>query len=318
MDDNARTVSLSDIDSADDTYRISTREDIEPLGDVIRAVGLMHPPFLRGDHGRYSIVSGFRRIAACRFLGWTDIKVRVVGGSAASLEHVSIAIADNVLQRPLNLIETSRAIHMLSPYFPDLARLCEFSAKLGLTGSPAIFRKIERLCRMSRSLQRGILTESISLAMALELDGYEPAVSIAFAEVFQSLKLSLNRQREMVTLIKEIGFREDIPIVKLLKTDDVQAILDDMDLDRTQKVGQLRTYLRKRRFPNLTAAEKRFKDNVRAMKIGAGMQLIPPRNFEGSIYTLQMQFKDPDELKGYRTTLDKIIEHPRLKIILDR
>lgn len=318
MDDSMCTLSLSAIDSADDTYRITTREDIEPLGDAIRAVGLINPPLLRGGQGRYSIVSGFRRVAACRFLGWTEIRARIIGGSTDGLNHASVAIADNALQRPLNLIETSRAIHLLSPFFPDSVRLCEFSGKLGLTGSPAIFDKLKRLCHMAPSLQRGILSESISLAMALELDGYEEAVSVAFAELFQSLKLSLNKQREIVTLIKEIGFREDLPMVKLLKTGDVQTILNDTDLDGTQKVGRLRTYLRKRRFPNLTVAEKRFEDDVRAMKIGAGVQLIPPRNFEGSIYTLQMQFRDTDELRGHRTALDRIIEHPNLKTILDR
>lgn len=318
MEDNIRIISLSTIDSTDDTFRITTGEDIEPLVDAIRIVGLMNPPFLRADEDRYAIVSGFRRIAACRSLGWTDMKARVVDGSTDSLGYVSIAIADNVLQRPLNLIETSRAIRMLSPFFQDMPRLCEFSSKLGLPGSPAIFSKLERLCHMPSLLQRGILSQSISLTMALELDRYDTAVGIAFAELFQSLKLSLNKQREMVTVVKEIALREDLTMVQLLNTDDVQTILNDMDLDRAQKVKHLRTYLRKRRFPNLTVAEERFEDDVRAINLGAGMQLIAPPDFEGTTYTLRMQFEDLAELELCRTKLDDIIGHPRLKAILAR
>jgi ParB family chromosome partitioning protein len=318
MENKVHIISLSDIDSSDHRYRITTREDIESLGDAIRTVGLISPPFLRGNGDRYSIVSGFRRVAACRALGWTAVPAQVAGGPAGDLEYASVAIADNATQRPLNLIEASRAVQLLISLFPDMVHLSEFSSKLGLPGSPALFGKLERLCHMAPQLQRGILSESISLAIALELDGCEPAVGISFTKLFTSLKLSLNKQREVVTLIKEIALREDLPMIELLEAGDLRAILNDRDLDRTQKVGQLRTLLRKRRFPNLASAEKRFKESVRGMKIGEGIQLIPPRNFESSDYTLQMRFRDADELKRHRSTLDEIIEHPSLKTILDR
>jgi len=312
------TIPLSDIDTGDDTFRITTSSSIGSLAKGIETVGLINPPVLLPVSNRYTVISGFRRVQALRRLGRSDAIARIVRDDSPGLHQASVAVAENALQRPLNLIEASRVINLLSSFIPEMARLSECAVSLGLAGDQQLFRKLMPLCHMPAAVQRGILAGAISLTMALALNAYEAPISTGFAEMFHHLKLSLNKQREVLTHVKEIALRENLAMAGVLESPDLLLILEDGDLDRARKARSLRAYLRKRRFPNLAAAESAFEDNLRGIGIGSGMRLVPPRNFEGTEYTLQMQFADTDQLEEQREALDRVIEHPKMRAILDR
>jgi hypothetical protein len=130
--------------------------------------------------------------------------------------------------------------------------------------------------------------------------------------------LSLNKQKEILTLVKEISLREDIPIPKVIKTDRVQKILTNEDIDRNQKIRKIRIYLKQRRFPVITAAENKFENQLKKLKLGSGTKLIPPDNFEGTTYILKLFFKNLNELKDRQSSIDALIKNPSLRKILDR
>lgn len=318
INDTKKIISLATIVPADHTYRITTNEEIDSLLAAIPVVGLMHPPLLQEKEGAYIIVSGFRRVAACGRLGWSEMAARIVDSNASEIACAQLAIADNALQRPLNLIEVSRSINLLHGLFEDMKELAKAASKLGLPDHPSLISKILRLCHLPSPVQEGILSDSIALSMALELDRLEPTIAVALSSIFTTLKLGLNKQREIMTLVKEIAKREDIPIHKLLTSGDLRAILHDEASDSAQKAGRLRTYLRQRRFPRIVRAKEAFEENVRELRLGEGTQLIPPRDFEGRTYTLKMQFEDLQALRTRSAGLDKIIRHPKLKTILKR
>jgi len=264
------------------------------------------------------IISGFRRIAACGTLGWSDIVAFIVQEDHDPLLPASIAIAENCQQRDLNLIEMSRVVNLLSPLLPNMASLCEHAASLGVSGSTAYLEKIEPLCRMHESLQEGILSDAIALPVALELGRFDTDVAIWFSEQFQKLHLSLNRQRELIRLAEEISIRESLPIREVLAAAEASAGLGDRDLDRGRSTALLRGYLKARRYPRMTLAEEEFRENVRALKMNEGFRLVPPRNFEGTDYGVQFRFRDLAELRRHRAALDAIIAHPKLRAILKR
>jgi ParB family transcriptional regulator, chromosome partitioning protein len=154
--------------------------------------------------------------------------------------------------------------------------------------------------------------------MALELGKFQRDVGEGFAKLFETLKLSLNKQKEILTLVTEISLREDIPVLKMIKTDRVQKILTNEDLDRNQKIRKIRIYLKQRRFPAITAAENEFENLLKKLELGSGTKLIPPDNFEGSTYILKLFFRNLNELKDRQASIDELIKNPSLRKILDR
>jgi len=309
-----KSVKLSCIDLEDNAYRITTRLDIDDLVNSIKNIGLINPPLLKMDGLKYIVVCGFRRINACKLLGHPRIEAAIVDSGVNSLECVKFAITDNALQRPLNLVEKSRSINMLSCFYSDYNSLSKAVSVLGLPENPLFIKKIKNICHLPRVIQNCILSETVSLSVAIELGMFNCDVGIAFANLFDDLKLSLNKQREIITLIKEIAIRDDVSIMEVLQESDFLEILNDNDFDRSQKSQKIRFYLKQRRYPKITAADKKFKQNIKELKLGNNIKLVPPSNFEGAVYNLKLSFSNSKELQDSLENINSICQ----KRLLDK
>jgi len=311
-----KNVALSRIDSEDHTYRITTALAIERLALSVEKVGLITPPILVQKKTKYRIVSGFRRVAACREIGWSAIDARILAADTAPLDSVRLAIADNSFHGSLNLIELSRAFHMLSALIDNERSLLQTASALGLPEDPSFVEKIKKIYHLSQAVQSCILSDTISLPIALELSGLDPEAEVHFVALFEQLKLGLNRQREIITLVKEIAKREDTTIKRVIQDEYLQENLNNANMDRGQKTEKIRSYLRSRRFPAIAKAEGEFENEVNELKLGSGLKLIPPKNFEDSTYTFVLRFQNPEELKARFTHLGSVIQNPHLNKIL--
>jgi len=302
-----KSVLLSRINSQDDTFHITTRTNVDDLLVSIRRDGLLNPPLLIRKTSSFSVISGFRRIGACQKLGCNEIIARILKADHSSLACLRLAIADNALQRPLNLIETSRSLQKLSSYLNNSKRLAESALTLGLPTNPSIIHKIKDLCLLPWPIQSSILAGTISLSMAIELESLEQDNAIAFARMFDRLKISLNKQREIVTLVKEIARRDNIATQMVMEDKKLKEIINNEDLDRGQKGQKIRSILRQRRFPRLVKAQNNFEIQRKKLKLGNDIKLIPPKEFEGTTYALNLTFNSPGHLKTIQTRLNKII-----------
>jgi ParB family chromosome partitioning protein len=312
-----RTISAVDIDTEDLTFRITTRSDIEDLLGSIQKIGLIQPPVLIANSSGYTIVCGFRRIAACRKLGWARITARVFEKNVDRFKTAQLSIADNALQRSLNLVETSRALKLLDDFSPDNQQRREATEALGLPVSRSVVPAIKKICRLPLPVQEGILRETINLSMALELGGLQPATAGDLTRLFDQLKVGLNKQRELLLLLKEIAEREDTAIPQLIAEKPLQEILKTAEMDRALKRKKVRSYLRRRRFPAITKAETDYHKWVGQLKLGNNIHLIPPKDFEGNTFSMTLRFNNRQGLSDLNKKIEEIIQHPALGRILD-
>jgi ParB family chromosome partitioning protein len=313
-----KSMPLNHIDTCDDTYRITTRTTVDDLLASIPREGVLNPPFVVKKSSEFAIVSGFRRIAACTKLGVEETPVRILEPNRSSLDYLRVAIADNTYQRPLDMIETSRSLHKLAVHFRTSRGLVETAASLGLPTNPAVVKKIQDLCLLPDIIQDAIMAGTISLSMAMDLKKLRPDCAVAFVKLFNEFKLSLNKQREIMSLVKEISRRDGISEQKLLEEEQLQHIVHNPDLDRNQKARQLRTHLRQRRFPRIVKAETEFEQQRKQLSLGNAINIIPPKDFEGLSYTITMSFSSIDNLQALYAKLGRIIKHPSLKKIIER
>jgi ParB family chromosome partitioning protein len=311
-------ISLPSVDIEDQAFRITTEDNIEDLSRSIINSGLINPPIVTRNKSGFSIISGFRRVRSAVNLGWTNISARVVETDAERLECAKLAIADNSFQRPLNLIELSRCYKILSG-LSDEKDLPEVISLLGLADNPGLIGKIIRLCDLPEQLQRYIISGSVSMAMALELVKTEYDQSaVRFAEIFDGLKLSLNKQREFLTLSYEIAVREGISVTELITGIDFHNILSDENADRNRKTHKIREYLKSRRFPAIIKAENDFRKNLRKLALPEMIKLIPPSGFEGNTFIINLEFKTISEFGELTSCLDRLTNNPVLKVIVSK
>ena len=286
--------------------------------DTIPFFGLLQPPVLIEKPSAYGVICGFRRIAACRRLGWKSLSARIHAAVQDRFQIAQLAIADNILQRPLNLMETSRALNLLMDASPDRQQMEAAARVLGLPVNPSVARKVQQLCRLPIPIQEGILSDTINLSMALQLGKMDAKDSEMLVALFNRLRLGLNRQRELLVLVTEIAQRENISIQQLIAEQPLQDILQNADLDRAIQRRQIRSLLRQRRYPAITEAEANFQTQVRQLKLGKHIQLVPPRDFEGTTYAMTLHFKNQQDLCELNAKLHQILEYPALASILKR
>jgi len=315
---NEQSLPLKSLQLEDSVYRITTSDAIDKLKDSIAALGVLDPPILRQRAGGYQIVAGFRRIDGCRLLGRSDIRARVLRPDTDDSICVRLAIADNSLQRPLNLIETARALNLLAGVAADEMELSRQAAVLALPDNPSLMRKIMSLTALPVGLQPRRAAGELARAMALELKRLDSATAESLGRLFADLKLGLNRQRELLTLLTEIARREEMTVSELLSETALRNLLSAPEIERSQKAGQLRSLLRRRRYPVMSAATAAFQELVRNLNLGPGVQLVPPGNFEGTTYTLLITFDRLDQLRDRSLQIENLFRSQTLKAFFEK
>lgn len=316
---NSQHVDLSSVDTSDSFFRITTRTDAADLLPSVNELGIMNSPLLISrTNGEFRIVTGFRRITAAGTLGWSSIDANVLAPDTPMVKQVEYAISDNVYQRSLNLIEQARSLQLLSPHFPSIDRLSHAAACLQLPGNPKMISNLLALSRLPEAVHQSVLDNTLSLPVALMLRNLSSEDIHQLVLMFNILQLNLNIQREIMTLITEIAGIENHTIADVIKDENIQTVLYGSDMEKPLKTKEIRGYLKKKRFPEITSTEERFKKNVNALKLDSQTRLIPPKFFEGMTYSITLSFNSMEELEKRREMLDHITRSPITADILKR
>lgn len=310
------SIFVSEIDIKDQTYRITTRPCTEDLVNSIRESGVINAPIISGEAPGFTVISGFRRIIACRSLGMTRIDARIILPEISGTVLAHIAITENSFQRPLNLIEQSRCMALLARWHHTPEEMSMAASCLGLPSHPNMVSKLEKLNGLPRQVQDAICSEVVSLPIAMLLLEVEPAAA-DFANLFVQFKLGVNHQREILDLTQEIAFRENISIDEVLSGVDWARFREDPDMDKGLKMQKLMSYLKKRRYPEKSAMEDEFRAHVKRLKLGNGVFLKHPKDFEGRTFSLIFHFDSLNLLKEKNLVLDKIVNDHYIKNLID-
>jgi hypothetical protein len=154
--------------------------------------------------------------------------------------------------------------------------------------------------------------------MAIELGSMDPESGIALAQLFDQLKLSLNKQREILMLVKEIARREDRSVLEVFADSHLKDILQHNELDRSQKSQKIRHYLKQRRYPTIYEMEKRLDTHLKKLDLGNQMRLEAPKDFEGTSFTLSLTFRNLSEFQALQTRLEKLRRNSSFINLLER
>jgi ParB family transcriptional regulator, chromosome partitioning protein len=310
-------IDIDEIDSRDDFFRISSPFDPNKLAQSINTIGLINHPYIISKDNKFSIVSGFRRLSACRLLKLKRIAVKQVDSKTSMIECSKLAISDNIFQRNLNLIEQSRCYALLDSVCKDKKTFYKASSDTGLPENPALITKIIPLCRLPQSIQAGIEKETIPLSIAQLFLEIDEASALLLANLFQELTLGLNKQREIFQMVIEIAKRDDLSLWDLLHNKALVTIMGDDQLDKTKKAFKIRQWLKERRFPKLSGKLKTYRTEIEKLKLGHRVRLTPPAYFEGKNFNLSLNFSNKQDLIDFREVIRRLEENKYLISILD-
>ena len=149
-------VSLAAVDTTDGTYRLGRPRDVVSLAASIARLGLLCAPLLSGTEARWTVISGFSRVAACRLLGWEKMPARRPREAADPWHCAQWAVAEKAAERPLEMLETGRALRLLRRLAPDENAFARTVRHFGLPDQPAAQSRMEDLCSLPEAIQAAL------------------------------------------------------------------------------------------------------------------------------------------------------------------
>jgi ParB family chromosome partitioning protein len=100
-----------EIDAGENPLRLEGKnKGITELADSIKRIGLISPLVVApgSNDGRYRLIAGHRRFAACRRAGLKKVQVRIIEGDQR--EICEIALAENLFRKDLSPVEMAVAV----------------------------------------------------------------------------------------------------------------------------------------------------------------------------------------------------------------
>jgi hypothetical protein len=315
----SRSIQLDQIDWNDTSCLITYGPLPHKLLLSIQTVGLIAPPLLQGkENGLFRIVCGSRRLAACKKIGLDSPPCKVL---ASFLDHqrcLRLAIYDNVAQRTLNPVEKSLVLAKMANYLEESQLIKEFMPILDLEPSGTLFDRYLGLHDLEEmvldSLATGRLNERIGFALAKQ----KQEDRLAYLRIFEELPFSVSVQEELIEIVEDIARRENLTPEQVLSSKEVRTLRQAHKSPARHRAQEIRTYLRNRCNPRLTARRERFARETRDLGLPSGVRLVPPPYFEGPKWVLECTFERAKELASRLRHVAQLAEQPELQGIMEK
>ncbi|MCH1429951.1 MAG: ParB/RepB/Spo0J family partition protein [Chlamydiales bacterium] len=156
--------------------------DLKELADSIKHVGLIHPPtVLKQSEGHYELISGERRLRACKLAGLKQIPVFIREDSCGL--SAQAALVENIQRVDLNPLEIAFALKSLMD--ENNMTQDQLAKKVGKKRSTVA--NYLRLIGLNEEIQKSISSKEISMG---------------HAKILLSLD-SVEKQKHLLSLIKD-------------------------------------------------------------------------------------------------------------------
>ena len=313
-------IKIAEIDHQNDQFKLSYLSSRERLTESIRRIGLIHPVILRTSIASegYQIVSGFQRIQSCLDLGIKDIYAAVYErDELPDINALLLNLHQTITSRHLNILEKSLALKKLQNT-GDMEKetiIRDILPLLSLEPNENIFDRVLSLWELTEGIKKYIVENDVNLSNAVRFLNFSSEDQTKIIKLLSTLKLGLNKLKELLTYIEEIGHRDDISPHEMV-SDEMEAILSNDDVPTPQKANQIRGLLKRKRFPKLVAMEKEVQENIKQLKLPPEILLSTPPFLEGDKLKVEFSFKNREELKKIINKLSDISDHEELETIL--
>ena len=132
------------------------------------------------------------------------------------------------------------------------------------------------------------------------------------------VNLSTSKQAEIIESCCDISKRDQLLISEIIGEKEITEALSRDELTLSQKGDRIRLILRKKRFPVLTGLEDRFLNLKKKLGLPKNIRFESPPSFEGDVYSLQINFRNFEELKSSADRVKLLSENPLIKGLLEK
>ncbi len=319
MSDSLCEIDIHRIDLSDERYNFSPlQDDVTSLAATIKDVGLVYPPIVKPVKNKFIIISGFLRIKALLFNQSKKITVLRVEDNSSELECLKRSVSAILFKRPLTQSELICSITRFSRYISAGEISDISSAVFNQTLKPAYIQKLIQIGDLPSPADKLIQSGHLSFKTADKLLYFEQTDIKLFLKIFQAIKISKNKQLEIIQFLKEIAARDNTNIQAIFDHLKLNSIVSDPKMESNSKTNRIRACLFQTRFPVLSQTRKEIRKKISRLELNKGIQFVIPENFENQNYNITFSAKSLSEFKSKVISLTDCLEQPIIKEVFDR
>lgn len=319
-----QVVALQDIDIASFPFSCSFPLTSAKLLLSIRRVGLITPVILRSqqkgkNQRKLEVVAGAKRISACRNLGLDTVEAFVYPGDSLDDQTAfTLNIMDNSVSKSLNIMEIAITLQKLVYFIADRENIrSNFLPLLGLESGDLLLHKYIQLLALIPDLQDYVVTHDLPLNIAYELTQFTPEDQTSLLKLFSQMPFNRNKMREVITNLKEVCERDRIAPDSILQAKEIEEIVMHEKISPIDKCEAIRQFLKKLRYPTVTAHERKMNQYTHELRLPRQMKLSLPAYLEGGSLKIELEVKKPSDLLPLGQKLLEISQAPALTKILE-
>lgn len=287
----------------DERFRISYYFSLHKLKLSLKSVGLMNPPLVTIRDGHIVLVSGWRRILACRELSFPSIPVYFVE-DGDELQTFLIAFYENLSTREFSLLDKAEILTRLKRFGEDEETLIShYLPLLDIPSNVSHFEAYLAFAQFEPGVKKAIHEKNMNYTSVQLLTEYTPQERDVLLPII--MPLGQNKTKELLEDILEVSKRDSIPVREILSRKELADIWKSENLSLLQKADRTRVFLRRRRYPRLFSCKDSFDSLLREMKWPEEIMVEPCAFFEEEDLTVSFTFKDKE---GFRNSVHKLNE----------
>lgn len=296
-------IPISNLNIADDSYRITFSPRLDAIKRSIKAVGIIQPINARHTpEGTYQIVTGYKRVLVLQELGRQSVPVFVHEPADLSPTQAFLwSLHDNAITRPLNLVEKSIALVKLNQFYSvsEEELVKQFLPLIDEDPSYKILHQLLSLSALTEPLKNHIVMTDMPLSCASRVAEFTSSTQQALLPVLAHIRPSANKLNELLAMIREISARDGMTVEEILSHYQLLQIVADPTTAAVDKITALRQVLRGLRLPQLTERQKRLATLIDGLALPESARIITDPYFESQKMKLEYHFSQPEELSDF-------------------
>lgn len=298
-----RTVDLREIEISEEWSLhpfLASEPPATALVESIARVGVLRPPvLLQLSTENYQILCGRARLRTLN-AGSSDIRSTpclIISEDSSPQQILSYIIEDQSLSGTLSAMEKACFFSYCLKYMDNKEIASHFLPIFNEKIQPHTIRKLLELLKLEPDIQISVHNGSIGEKTAADLLKMSSGDRQLLHTVFMNLKLGGGKQKRLLSLCRDLAYREETTITELLRKPAFSEILTHPEMNQPQKAAVLLSSMQKMLFPQSISAEELFRKKVTAMKLPATCRVTHALSFETDAVSLTMDFKTLTEME---------------------
>jgi ParB-like chromosome segregation protein Spo0J len=308
-----KILSLGEIDLSDDRFKIAEPVLTDSFKESVRDVGILQPPAVVRRGRKWVLVSGWKRILACRELGVMSVPVCVLD-APGDIQAFLWAVGENCAVRELSVLENAKVLARMRKFGLSAVEILEkIMPRLGIPRRKTCLELYLAIDLLGPEAKLLIIDKNLPLAIVQRLTAFSKKDLEALLPLLRPL--GQNKQREFLEDLGDIARQRRATPRKILGCPEIAAIVSNDRWPAVQKSERVRVVVKRMKHPRLTAWEAEFGTALKKLGWPKDIALEPSPFFEDDRMTATFSFKDTEEFRRRVGSLYNLAADDRIRIL---